>query len=97
MPAARTCKSLRRVTILLLIIAGVRIARFRRLVARLEGGTEELNAIVQQVAAKLELPRAPDLRIGTLTGAPFVWNLGRRQSNRSQNFPTYGSGFRRQP
>jgi transposase-like protein len=26
-----------------------------------------------------------------------VWNLGRRQSNRSQNFPTYGSGFRRQP
>jgi transposase-like protein len=25
-----------------------------------------------------------------------VWNLGRRQANRSHNFPTYG-GFNRQP
>jgi len=66
------------VTAVLALVAAIRITRFRRLVTKLEPASDDLHAIVAQSATKLGLTRIPDVRVGTLAGAPFVWNLGRR-------------------
>jgi len=64
------------VTILLAFIAAARIVRFRRRIAKLDPGSADLQAIVVDLSHRLALARVPQVRVGTLAGAPFVWNLG---------------------